>query len=1596
MIKNCLYLIKQMKNKSKKQISGKIFFAAIALFGLSAGASMNAQSSSTNTSVLQSMGLNTSQPALMSNPANPYGNGTVTLNPFNELAVRYVNNNYNGTQHTQQLDIYDSKKSANALKTTPLVNTAFLYQPEKVVTNAQKVFSRLFAADLYGQGKKNFLVEVYFSTVRGGIYLDITDTFGNLYVSGYSISNTQFSADLNIRDIGGFLSAASGDFNGDGKDELAVYCPPNASDSHSYIKIFTLQTTSLSLYQTITLPVGITSGSSWNRKDIMSVQMTAGNLLNNGYADLVVMANYSKNSGLAGSAYNSATMMFIYRFVNATTKMGLAKTNTIKFEMSTNTSQKYNLRGASAAIGDINGDGTNEIVVGGYYSNNENDWDLSAVNLNKGDSRGNPRTALGFFNADGTPGKGSMDGIYYKDVFDIDNETNSLVIIDNTVDPPAGLATFKANGNGTAAYIFLDGRIYTYGGNFQKNQNATSAINSNVNGQFWGTDNHWFPSVAAANFTHDPTGQESVIYVHSYYNGGSTAGGDIGSIIKNDITANDAWTAKNVTGLPSYGNTGGNTTLVATDVDNDAVIVKLSGQPKDYYFTDPKILTVLQAAPHFAELENVEGGSGYSTNGATLFGTMSSSGVSNTESASISAGVIVGFKDDVTFMGITEGAGIDIEATVTANLGYQFEWSDERTVETTVSSPSDVDRVLVTAVPYTRYYYQMWVPTFTMMTAGVYNTKRNQLTALQNQINSLPNGTSNDQYPALQIQYYQLNRELAKVDSIINNHISTYGATVPGAWKDYVISVPNKPRTILITVDKYDQVAQSAAGIAAGMHTIRGSLLLSGTQPGYPESYRNAPVAGSDVLPGMGSSPNNVNNNGQSVQTEAISHSTSTSNGVTWGVAAEVRTVINVLGVKAGISQGLEYQGGYMWSNTSGNTFSGAVSCVPIAATGYGFDWRFTARDATLNGDNCKVLEYVVTGVTRGSGVPKTDVGTHIAFSASNAVYSGSEITREGATISGITASGTPTWTYTYATGDNPTGNESFGANGKPVNAGNYTVFVKYEDVSNIGTKSVSFTVTKIAGSFGSPAAVSATYTYGMTLADFQLPNGYVWTDGTIALNAGDNQTFAAVYTNPNGNYTSANGNITVNVEKAAGDFGNLSTLSAIYTPTLTLADLNSQLPENYVWVDATTSLNAGDNQPFAAVYTNPTGNYYPANGTVLVNVAKALGTFGAPDTVNTIYTPTLTLADLKPQLATGYAWTDPTIQLNAGANQSFVAVYDDPTGNYEAPGIITVNVQKATGIFGAPPAISTTYTLGMTLQNLNAQLSAGYVWANAALPVNAGDNQSIAAVYTNPNGNYTAANGNITVSVAKALMLFPAHSPINATYSATLTLANLNYQLADGYAWANGTMPLSVGDNQSFAAVYTDPSGNFNSVNGTIKVNIAKAAQTITFDLPASKLVGDVPFNINADVNSGLPLTYLSYNTAVATIDNEGLITIVAPGMVAFTISQAGDANYLPASEIGLMVVNVPNGIETILSDNSIIIYPNPVRDELHIARATAGAKDFVPLQKVEIVDLSGKTLLSQMSNLSHINVANLPSGIYFLKIQTDKGVVTKKFIKE
>lgn len=183
-----------------------------------------------------------------------------------------------------------------------------------------------------------------------------------------------------------------------------------------------------------------------------------------------------------------------------------------------------------------------------------------------------------------------------------------------------------------------------------------------------------------------------------------------------------------------------------------------------------------------------------------------------------------------------------------------------------------------------------------------------------------------------------------------------------------------------------------------------------------------------------------------------------------------------------------------------------------IALTAAGGDAIFTQEPAVVDGEN--MITYQLNGgtgeatfnvtVTPASvnykagtydlkiqAYDKTNVSNRIVFESGSAVYTGSGIKYEKATIAGHSSG----MHYTYAP-DVATG-ATLDAAGLPLTVGTYTVTATYSDASSYGYKTATFTITK-ATPAGTPAYTKIE-TSGKTLADTKLTVGTIRPAGTIA-----------------------------------------------------------------------------------------------------------------------------------------------------------------------------------------------------------------------------------------------------------------------------------------------------------------------------------------------------------------------------------------------------------------------------------------------------------------------------------------------------------------
>ncbi|MGA1226336.1 MAG: T9SS type A sorting domain-containing protein [Tamlana sp.] len=74
---------------------------------------------------------------------------------------------------------------------------------------------------------------------------------------------------------------------------------------------------------------------------------------------------------------------------------------------------------------------------------------------------------------------------------------------------------------------------------------------------------------------------------------------------------------------------------------------------------------------------------------------------------------------------------------------------------------------------------------------------------------------------------------------------------------------------------------------------------------------------------------------------------------------------------------------------------------------------------------------------------------------------------------------------------------------------------------------------------------------------------------------------------------------------------------------------------------------------------------------------------------------------------------------------------------------------------------------------------------------------------------------------------------------------------------------------------------------------------------------------------------------------------------------------------------------------ESRISIHPNPAN---HLININTNEK----IDSISVYDISGKVVIDGFDSLKQIDISNLRSGIYFLKMSLNDSLITKKIIVE
>ena len=777
-------------------------------------------------------------------------------------------------------------------------------------------------------GKDNYVAELVVSD-DGMVSLYIYQVEGGnkRYVRGTNIGKNPYVGDANDKtniiwnwEYDAMFDIAAGDMDGDGYDEIAVY-----TTNQVYVYSYKNNILSSPITRGTKYPTGYISDDKTKKLGTAVVTLAFGDINADDKEELIIAES------LPYGCKNIADgEVGIYALDNNTLSQ--------KWSNKLYDGNKY-VRYANVSTGDIDGDYKDELIIAGYQSTN--DEKTTCSNSETGTIsymivKGSKYTTSGWKTADQ-----KIDLLRRV----VDNKEQLI--------PPVSLTCAATQGVGYAEQVFLGGCLYTV--NSDNSLKYLTRISTNReykkdNGNKANKNEIFVVNVVAGNFNGNRNGQEQIVYAFGMKHDDSDRYWyDIGYINKKepgDTNANSSsgywYGQEQVMNYESSYNRDQNKSraslylsLAAVDCDKDSTLMRYKGQTVTW--TKPEVLTVLQSAPYFQDLQDTRD---YLNQGQTAYGKGSSSGTSGTAGGSLKLGTYVSFEQDFSVFGV-KVASIEAEAQSTHAFTYDYEHTKTKELNITYSGSAGDDYAVVYAVPYMEYQYETWVPGY-----------------------KLPNNET--EYKKYLDEYIRNTRGKNKVDSDNNasasitisdadrkkveDELGIYkGMEVEGSWQPSSVMVPMDPAKVILSVDDYDAIAEQTEGL----EPIRGNILNS--TPGDPLTYDGENV--NNGFNPIGDWQTMTKAEGSNISLEA---STEISNAHTfaYNYEFEAKAGAGAGGVTVGVLAGFGTSAGGGVSTSNSTSYSATVDNLPKDADGYTLSWQFGYRTAKLNNNDVLVLEY--------------------------------------------------------------------------------------------------------------------------------------------------------------------------------------------------------------------------------------------------------------------------------------------------------------------------------------------------------------------------------------------------------------------------------------------------------------------------------------------------------------------------------------------------------------------------------------------------------------------------------------------------------------
>ena len=610
-------------------------------------------------------------------------------------------------------------------------------------------FAQGVAFDPTGSGRRDHVAIIGFSDdgtnsngARFHLYIVNAETKKTVeHMTFSSASAERFGSlitSLTLVDSSNFIQITAGDYNGNGHDSLIIYDSLGlyevsyASSKFSSSRIYDgANSVSYlhSAYRSSTL------SESWQVQNQLCMALASGDVNGDGIDDLVVLSYTGDITSKYVSSVGNATC--IPQLSVGYGKRGAGKVSSLSVDqMSVGTKQSNGtttntIACPGVAVGDIDGDGKNEIIAAGYFNKS-----TSSKPVSVDDSQSANPVAYTYYRTDGA-GKLQRVG----NIRELERAKTSPIAKDDSLREKEYLyqqlsvECVALEGMHTQEYVFLSGWFYCLddSGNLQsiasnkieKYQNGdfpnlfTDVMNDdfNINGK--DVDEVFIYSASVGNVFGTDDGKEAILLVVGYktntdankegsYHFKQCVYYDKGRTSANDMKTETVWFSifgelnrpmKKLTGNDNAGfafvsgSLGSpSVLLIAVDYGTDSVVGRYSG--KAYSYTDPTPVAFLQAAPYFYELGAENSSTQYSY----------SEGYRVTSGTSEEVSYNVGFASEVEAGAVKAS----MEVGVAFELNQEFTSSIDKTYTTTFEA-NDQNQVILRQTLMYYYYYDVQV-----------------------------------------------------------------------------------------------------------------------------------------------------------------------------------------------------------------------------------------------------------------------------------------------------------------------------------------------------------------------------------------------------------------------------------------------------------------------------------------------------------------------------------------------------------------------------------------------------------------------------------------------------------------------------------------------------------------------------------------------------------------------------------------------------------------------------------------------------------------------------------------------------------------------